>query len=276
MGTPDAVKKTDVPAAGPFDQIGPVLRDRVVLVSGGAQGIGRGVAQAVLAAGGKVMIGDIDVKAGEACLAEWEAGEAAAFLKLDVASEASVSRFVGAAQKRFGAVHGLVNNAGVADPQSGPLEELSLKHWRQRLGVNLDGAFLCAKHALPQLRQVQGAVVNIASSRALQSEPHTEAYAASKGALLAFTHALAMSAGPEVRVNAISPGWIVTDPWRKLSQRQPAQLSASDHAQHPVGRAGTPEDIGALAVFLLSSQAGFITGENFVADGGMVRKMQYL
>lgn len=276
MGTPETVRKSVLPAAGSFAQTGPMLRDRVVLVTGGAQGIGRGVAQAVLAAGGKVMIGDIDVEAGEACLAEWEDGDAAAFRELDVASETSVSRFVSAAQKHFGAVHGLVNNAGVADPHSGPLEALSLKQWRQRLGVNLDGALLCAKHALPHLRQVQGAVVNIASTRALQSEPHTEAYAASKGALLAFTHALAISAGPDVRVNAISPGWIVTDAWRKPSQRQPPPLSASDHSQHPVGRAGTPEDIGALAVFLLSSQAGFITGENFVADGGMVRRMQYL
>lgn len=253
------------------------LRDRVVLVTGGAQGIGRGIAQAVLAAGGRVLIGDRDAEAGRACLAEWQAGPAAAFQRLDVAREASVRRFVAAALRRFGRIDALVNNAGIADPHTGPLESLPLAQWRQRLGVNLDGAFLCAKHALPALRQAPGGgvVLNIASSRALQSEPDTEAYAASKGALLAFTHALAISAGPAVRANAISPGWIATEAWRKPATRQVPRLSREDHAQHPAGRVGTPADIGALAVFLLSPAAGFITGENFVVDGGMVRTMHY-
>jgi len=253
------------------------LLGRVVLVTGGAQGIGRGVAQAVLAAGGRVLIGDVDGEAGRACLDEWQAGDAAAFQRVDVSREASVRRFVAAAQRRFGRIDGLVNNAGIADPHTGPLEQLALHEWRRRLGVNLDGAFLCAKHALPALRQAPagGAIVNVASSRALQSEPDTEAYAASKGGLLAFTHALAISAGPAVRVNAISPGWIATDAWRKPATRRTPKLSRVDHAQHPAGRVGTPEDIGALAAFLLSPRAGFITGENFVVDGGMVRTMHY-
>ena len=253
----------------------PELKDRIVMVTGGAQGIGRGIAQAVLAAGGQVMIGDIDADAGHACIEEWQAGEAAAFLTLDVSREASVRRFIAALKTRFGRLDGLVNNAGMADPHTGPLDRLSLQAWRHRLGVNLDGAFLCAKHALPLLRQGQGAIVNISSSRALQSEPHTEAYAASKGALLAFTHALAISEGPAVRVNAINPGWIVTAAWAKPGERKQPKLSHRDHAQHPAGRAGTPEDIGHLAVFLLSDKAGFITGENFTIDGGMLRKMQY-
>lgn len=253
------------------------LRGRVVLVTGGAQGVGRGIAQAVLAAGGRVLVGDVDGEAGRACLEEWGVGDAAAFQRLDASREASVQRFVAVALRRFGRIDGLVNNAGIADPHTGPLERLDLREWRRRQGVNLDGAFLCAKHALPALRQAPGggAIVNVASSRALQSEPDTEAYAASKGGLLAFTHALAISAGPAVRVNAISPGWIATDAWRKPTTRRTPKLSRADHAQHPAGRVGTPEDIGALAVFLLSPQSGFITGENFVADGGMVRKMQY-
>ena len=253
------------------------LEGRVVLVTGGAQGIGRGVAQAVLGAGGRVLVGDIDGEAGRACLEEWQVGDAAAFQRVDVGRESSVRRFVDAALRRFGRIDALVNNAGIADPHTGPLESLDLRAWRRRLAVNLDGAFLCAKHALPALRRAPagGAIVNVASSRALQSEPDTEAYAASKGGLLAFTHALAISAGPAVRVNAISPGWIATDAWRKPASRRTPKLSRADHAQHPAGRVGTPQDIGALAVFLLSSQAGFITGENFVVDGGMVRRMQY-
>ncbi|SEP13235.1 NAD(P)-dependent dehydrogenase, short-chain alcohol dehydrogenase family [Luteibacter sp. UNC138MFCol5.1] len=248
---------------------------KVVLVTGGAQGIGKGIAEAVLAAGGSVLIGDLDAEAGKACLDEWNVPDRAAFLVLDVSKEASVKRFVAGALKRFGRIDGLVNNAGIADPVTGPLENLDWNEWKRRIDTNLGGAFLCCKHALPELKKRNGAVVNIASSRAHQSEPDTEAYAASKGGIVAFTHALAISAGP-VRVNAIDPGWIVVDDWKKPSDRRKPKLSAADHAQHPVGRAGVPPDIGALAVFLLSSQAGFITGENITVDGGMTRKMQYV
>ncbi|MFC6841577.1 SDR family oxidoreductase [Xanthomonas theicola] len=254
------------------------LRDRVILVSGGAQGIGRGVVQAVLGAGGQVAIGDLDAAAGRACLAELDAGERVSFRRLDVAAEAGVRRFVGAALARFGRIDGLVNNAGIADAHSGPLERLPLREWNRRLGASLGGAFLCSKHALPALRDSAGggAIVNIASTRARQSEPDSEAYAAAKGGLLAFTHALAISAGPAVRVNCISPGWIATDAWRKSSARRKPALSRQDHAQHPAGRVGTPQDIGALAVYLLSADAGFVTGQDFVVDGGMTRKMQYV
>jgi NAD(P)-dependent dehydrogenase (short-subunit alcohol dehydrogenase family) len=252
------------------------MRDRVVLITGGAQGIGRGIAQAVLGAGGSVMIGDLDVDAGHACLQEWQVGHRAAFHKLDVAREASVRRWVDAALARFGHIDGLVNNAGIADPHQGPLHELSLEKWNRYLGTNLTGAFLCSKHALPSLTTAGGAIVNIASTRALQSEPHTEAYAASKGGLVALTHAMAVSAGPAVRVNAILPGWIATDAWQKPQARQHPKLHRRDHAQHPAGRVGSPEDIGALAVYLLSQESSFVTGQHFVVDGGMTIKMQYV
>ena len=251
------------------------LQGKVVLVTGGANGIGRGIAQAVLGAGGRVLIGDLDVDAGKACLAEWNRGDTAAFHKLDILSEASVRRFIAAAIKRFGRIDGLVNNAGIASAHGAPLATMPLAEWQRRLS-SLQGAFLCSKHALPALAADDGgAVLNIASTRAHQSEPHSEAYAAAKGGLLAFTHALALSAGPAVRVNAISPGWVVTDAWQAPRRRRTPTLSKADHAQHPVGRVGQPEDIGALAVYLLSSLSGFITGQEFVADGGMTRKMIY-
>ena len=253
----------------------PELEDRVVLVTGGAQGIGRGIAQAVLAAGGRVMIGDNDAEAGKAAIEEIGAGERAAFLPLDVAKEASVRRFVAAARKRFGRIDGLVNNAGIAQAHAGPVETLSWREWSRRIETNLGGVFLCSKHALPHQRAAVGAIVNIASSRAHQSEADSEAYAASKGGIVALTHALAISVGP-VRVNAINPGWIVIDDWRKPGARTLPKLSPADHAQHPVKRAGVPGDIAALAVFLLSPRAGFITGENFTVDGGMARRMQYV
>ena len=252
------------------------LQQRVVLVTGGAQGVGRGIAQAVLGAGGSVMIGDLDVEAGHECLEQWDVGPRAAFRKLDVARESSVASFVAAAMRRFGAIDGLVNNAGVADPDAGPVADLSLQEWNRRLS-SLHGAFLCSKHALPHLRaDGRGAIVNIASTRALQSEPDSEAYAAAKGGLLALTHALAISAGPAVRVNCISPGWIAVEDWKKSAERSKPKLSRRDHSQHPAGRVGAPEDIGALAVYLLAKElSGFVTGQTFVADGGMTRKMQY-
>lgn len=252
------------------------MRDRVVLITGGAQGIGRGIAQAVLAAGGAVMIGDLDKQAGQACLDEWQAGARASFRQLDVSRETSVQRWTEAALKHFGHIDGLVNNAGIADPHQGPLHELSLEKWNRYLGTNLTGAFLCSKHALPALTAAGGAIVNIASTRALQSEPHTEAYAASKGGLVALTHAMAVSAGPAVRVNAILPGWIATGAWQKPDRRRVPKLSRADHLQHPAGRVGTPEDIGALAIYLLSAASGFVTGQHFVVDGGMTIKMQYV
>lgn len=251
------------------------LAGRTVLVTGGAQGIGRGIAQAVLGAGGHVVIADTDADAGRACLREWDVGARAVFVSMDVSREASVARAFERIQRQARPLDGLVNNAGIADPHAGPLDALSLADWKRWLDSHLTGTFLCTRAALPALRQAQGAIVNIASTRALQSEPHTEPYAAAKGGIVALTHALAISEGPRVRANAIAPGWIATDAWRKPAARRTPNLSRRDHAQHPVGRVGVPQDIGALAVFLLGAQSGFITGQLFTCDGGMGRRMQY-
>jgi len=115
----------------------------------------------------------------------------------------------------------------------------------------------------------------MASTRAIQSEPHTEAYAASKGGVVAFSHALAISLGPDIRVNCISPGWIATGEWQAPSRRHDDALSEADHSQHPVGRVGRPEDVAGLVDYLISDAAGFISGQNFIVDGGMTRKMIY-
>jgi NAD(P)-dependent dehydrogenase (short-subunit alcohol dehydrogenase family) len=246
---------------------------KIAIVTGGAQGIGKGVSAGLLAAGYGVVIADSDPEAGRETLGEL--GGAAWFVAADVADEASVAACVAAAVAHGGRLDAVVNNAGIARAPRVPVEQLTLESWNRQLGVNLTGAFLMAKHAAPHLRATRGAIVNVASTRALQSEANTEAYSASKGGLVALTHALAVSLGPAVRVNCVSPGWIDVSGWQKAARRKPATLSAADHAQHPAGRVGTPEDIAAMVAFLLSDAAGFVTGQNFVVDGGMTRKMIY-
>jgi NAD(P)-dependent dehydrogenase (short-subunit alcohol dehydrogenase family) len=134
---------------------------------------------------------------------------------------------------------------------------------------------LCVKHCLAGLRAGTGSVVTISSVRAHQSDPDTEAYAASKGGVLALTHALAVSLGPEIRVNCISPGWIDVSDHRPRNARVPAQLRDIDHNQHPVGRVGRPDDVAGLVSWLLSSAAGFVTGQELVVDGGMAIRLHY-
>nr|WP_276317887.1 SDR family oxidoreductase [Cobetia sp. ICG0124] len=192
---------------------------------------------------------------------------------VDVRNEDAVAASIAATCQAFGGLDAVINNAAIADPFQGKLEELSLERWHQVLDTSLTSSFLTAKHAARHLRETGGSIVNLASSRALQSEPDTEAYAASKGGIVALTHAMAMSLGPEIRVNAVSPGWI--DASRLQKDGEAESLSDEDHAQHPVGRVGHVDDIAALVAFLISEKAGFITGQNHVVDGGMTRKMVY-
>ncbi|MFF7706788.1 SDR family oxidoreductase [Pseudomonas sp. NPDC007930] len=243
---------------------------RVALVTGAARGIGLGVAAWLICEGWKVVLADADEARGHK-VAE-ALGERALFIAADVADEGQVVGLVAKALAQFGRLDALVNNAAIADPHNHTLESLTLAHWNRVLAVNLSAAMLLAKHSAPYLRARQGAIVNITSTRAGQSEADSEAYAASKGGLVALTHALAISLGPEVRVNAVSPGWIDA---RDPSRRRAEPLRAADHAQHPAGRVGTVEDVGALVAWLLSAAAGFVTGQEFVVDGGMTRKMIY-
>ncbi|MEW5792617.1 MAG: glucose 1-dehydrogenase [Pseudomonadota bacterium] len=250
------------------------LNEKVAIVTGGGQGIGKAIARHCLERGLKVVIAEADAEAGQETAAELAALGNIRCVAADVAREEDVQRMVREAVDGYGHLDYLVNNAGIMIRK--PVTELSLAEWRRVLDVNLSSVFLGAKHAAPFLRERRGAIVNIASTRGLMSEPDTEAYSASKGGIIALTHALAVSLGPAVRVNCVSPGWIEVSEWKKRSVRHPAQLRDEDHHQHPAGRVGRPEDVASLVLYLLSDEAGFVTGANFVVDGGMTRKMIYV
>ncbi len=248
---------------------------KVALVTGGAQGIGRAVCQSLLNQGMTVICADIDMEAAEETVENYSSLGNIKAINLDVADEPSVQNCIQEVIETFGRLDVLINNAGLSTAFNDPIEDLSLDEWQRYMDVNLTGVFLVSKHAIPYLREQKGNIINIASSRAQQSERDTEAYAASKGGVLSLTHSLAISLSGDIRVNCISPGWIEVGDWQKSRTRIEPIHSPADLAQHPVGRIGQPDDIAYMVCYLASDVAGFITGQNFVIDGGMNIKMAY-
>ena len=244
------------------------------IVTGGGQGIGKGITRNLLQAGYWVFICENDAEAGEETNAEFAKLGQIKFLHCNIANETQVIEAMEQVKSQAGRLDLLVNNAGFS--RNKPLDELTLDDWNAVIGTNLTGTFLCSKYGAPLLRNSKGAIVNLCSTRAHMSEPDTEAYSASKGGVLALTHALATSLGPDVRVNCISPGWIDVSFYQKKSKRKQEEHSDADREQHPAGRIGTPDDIAEMVLFLASEKAGFITGQEFIIDGGMTRKMIYV
>jgi NAD(P)-dependent dehydrogenase (short-subunit alcohol dehydrogenase family) len=234
---------------------------RTAIVTGAARGIGAAVARQLARRGWRIVGADLDAPALDALASE--IGGVA--VGCDVGREADVERLAAVARTRCGRIDAVVSNAGIGG--FAPLRDTTLEAWNRVLATNLTATFLLAKAAADDLRRARGAIVTIASTRAHMSEPGTLAYSASKGGLVALTHALAITLAPDVRVNCISPGWIDTG--------KHGPLKASDHAQHPVGRVGRPEDVAAAAAYLLSPEAAFVTGAELIVDGGMTRKMIY-
>ncbi|HBT39946.1 MAG: 3-oxoacyl-[acyl-carrier protein] reductase [Thermotoga sp. 50_1627] len=254
-----------------------MLKDKTAIVTGGGQGIGAAIAQLLCENGARVVIAEIDEEAGierEEILKS--KGYEATFIKTDVSDEESVKRMVERTVQIYGGVDILVNNAAISSTKN--IFERTLEEWERVIRVNLTGPYICARYCAEQMiNRNSGVIINIASTRAFMSEPDTEPYSASKGGIVALTHSLAISlARYRIRVVCISPGWIETSRWKKASVRSEPQLRAIDHEQHPAGRVGDPLDIANLCVFLADDEkAGFITGTNFVVDGGMTVKMIY-
>lgn len=248
---------------------------KTILITGGANGIGRAIAMHFHGLGWKIIALDTDAEA----LAELRNAlprESALLLTCDVGRQGEVAKaFDRISDWLEGApLDCLVNNSGIADPYAGPLERLELSDWQRWIDASLTAAFLVTKAALPLLKISQSAsIANISSTRAVMSEPETFAYAAAKGGLDALTHSLAVSLGPQIRVNAVRPGWIETGPWQKSGERTHPDHRHKDREQHPVGRIGKPEDIAEAIAYL--HEAGFVTGQHLNIDGGMTVKMIY-
>jgi NAD(P)-dependent dehydrogenase (short-subunit alcohol dehydrogenase family) len=255
---------------------------KVIAITGGGAGIGRGIAWHFARLGYAVSITDRDAQAGkEALQVMREAGTQALFVPGDVSKPADVNRWLAKTKAALGVPDVLVNNAGMEIRKD--VLKLSIAEFDRVIAINLRGTFLCSQSAARMMArrriapgQARGAIINIASTRALMSEAGTEGYTASKGGIVALTHGMAISlARHRIRVNCISPGWIETADWQKAAKARTPHHSRADREQHPVGRVGTPEDV-AKACRFIAEDAGFMTGQNLVLDGGMTVKMIYV
>lgn len=224
-----------------------MFQDKVIVITGGAGGIGKCIAEEFTKQGAKVCV--IDIAPGDHFVG-------------DLADPAVLEAFSTSVIQKYGRVDVLVNNA---PPAFLGIDTCSYAQFQQALAVGVAAPFYLSKLFLPYFSE-GASIINISSSRDRMSQPQSESYTAAKGGIAALTHALAVSLGPKIRVNSISPGWINTTD---------TVYQGADGAQQPAGRVGTPMDIANMVLFLASPKAGFITGENICIDGGQTRLMIY-
>lgn len=243
--------------------------EKLVAITGGANGIGRALTEALIGAGAFVACMDTDEAAGRRLSALY--GDSLLFFSGDAAEEHDLKSFADVVLKKHGGVDYLINNACVS--KRGLLSNCSFSDFTYVLRLGVAGPYYLSLLFKDAFRE-SAAIVNVASSRAFQSQMDTESYTAAKGGILSLTHALAMSFNGRVRVNAVCPGWIDTAAFHGEGNA-PTAFSGPDRKQHPVSRVGNPKDIVAAVMFLLSNQAGFITGTSLTVDGGMTKRMIY-
>lgn len=245
------------------------LEGAVAVVTGGTRGIGRAIALALAGEGCRVVVAGRGSSAAEEVVAL--GGGRVTFVRADVARPRDCERLVRTAVERHGRLDVLVNNAGVI--RLGTAESTSVEAWDEVLAVNLRGAFLCIRAAIPHLRRAGGgSIVNVSSIDASWAEPQLAAYCASKAGLIGLTRSVALDHGPDgIRCNAVCPGYIETDmlaEWYAAAP-DPSRARAQVERAHPLGRIGSPEDVAAVVVWLASDAARFVTGQCFVVDGGL-------
>ncbi len=242
---------------------------KTCFVTGGAQGIGKAIVTAFYHAGANVAFCDIDMKGGEE-LATSLPGTY--FYLVDVKDENALLSAMDKVYNKWGEIDIIVNNVGVSI--FSPLVDTRIEDFDSILAINLRPVFITSREMAirrntPEGKKRYGRIINMSSTRYLQSEPGTEGYSASKGGVTSLTHSLAISLSDyNITVNAISPGWIDTGHY--------GELRPEDHSQHPSGRVGKVEDIANACLFLASTENDFINGQNIVIDGGMTKKMIYI
>lgn len=246
------------------------LDGKVAVVTGAASGIGEATARLLLNEGAAVALLDVDDELGAAVADQLHGLGRAVFFHADVTSDADVARAIGNVVRAFGRIDVLVNNAGIG--LWGTVETMDPEAWDRVFAVNVRGPFLVSKHALAELRQTRGSIVNIGSGAGLVGVANSSAYCASKGAVISLTRAMAIDyAGAGIRVNCVCPG-VVDTPFNQQvldQQADPAGVLEAQERAHPMGRLAQPGEIAQAILFLASSQSSFSTGSVLMADGGL-------
>ena len=245
-----------------------MFENKVVLVTGGANGIGEAIVNEYAKNDAIVIVADIDQEKGVLLQEKWTSlGKEVLFYKTDFSKPDSIINMMNSIINKYKNLDILINNVGVSRFQD-PIE-LSVDDWDYILNVNLRSVFITSREMAKNIKDKGGYIVNIASTRAFMSEEGTLAYSASKGGIVSLTHSLAISFSKyNIKVNCISPGWIQNENYDELTK--------DDHMQHPSNRVGKPEDIARACVFLTNDKNDFINGQNITIDGGITKKMIYV
>ncbi|MFC6289060.1 glucose 1-dehydrogenase [Levilactobacillus angrenensis] len=239
------------------------LQNKTALITGGAGGIGIGIAKCYLREGARVILSDLQESDGERALIRDH--DTASFVSLDVTDEAAWQATIGHIVEQFGQLDILVNCAGIL-PEMKPLDEITLAEWQRVIDINLTGNFLGMKHAIKAMKQSGGSIIDISSIAGMVASPLISSYSASKGGTRMLTKAAAIDAttkGYNIRVNSVHPG-VINTPMTSGPNDQVAQVSAAI----PMKRVGQPQDIGEICVYLGSDESNYVTGSEFTVDGG--------
>ena len=245
-------------------------QDKVIIVTGAGRGLGRAYAERLASEGACIAVSEIDVQAGTAVAeALRQRGADAIFIETDVASKQSTESMAARVVAEWGRIDGLVTNAGLANSVGGQTyEEITVPQWDRIMEVNVRGTWLTCRAVAPYMQRVKtGSIVTVSSDTALWGSPRLLHYVTSKGAIEAFTRALARELGPDnIRVNCVAPGLLNNEATAGVPQVK-RDWNIRNRA---IPREGSPEDIAGLVSFLLSDEASFITGQLIVANGGLV------
>lgn len=252
------------------------LKNKVAIITGASQGIGKGIAETFGTEGAKIVIADIDEELGSQTVNEFNnKGIQSIFQQTDVGDEASVIELMKRTSEEFGKIDILVNNAGISIRKA--VHETSIEEWQKLINTNLTGAFLCSKHVIPEMKKQESAsIINMSSWHAEKTITRFAAYATAKGGLAALTRQMALDYGKDqIRVNAVGPGMVDTpsihQTFESLGNKEEAFKQTKDY--NPMNRIADVQDIANACLFFASDESKYISGQTIVVDGGQINKM---